>query len=92
MCGKGVSKLSRAQRFASFIPTWRFAPRRSDPRAKHLLPKPKLPNVNLLLGENATGKTTVLQAIVLAALGRQPETLSFRYDNSCDLRRTESRR
>src|SRR5580704_1821743 len=34
-----------------------------------LLPKPKLPNVNLLLGDNASGKTTVLQAISLAALG-----------------------
>jgi hypothetical protein len=41
----------------------------SDPKAKKLLPKPKLPNVNLLLGENATGKTTVLQAIALAVLG-----------------------
>ncbi len=41
----------------------------SDPKARKLLPKPRLPNVNLLLGENATGKTTVLQAIALAALG-----------------------
>lgn len=36
-----------------------------DPR----LPKPKLPNVNLLLGDNGSGKTTVLQAIALATLG-----------------------
>jgi AAA domain, putative AbiEii toxin, Type IV TA system len=41
----------------------------SDSKAKKLLPKPNLPNVNLLLGENATGKTTVLQAIALAVLG-----------------------
>src|SRR3954454_13088770 len=34
-----------------------------------LLPRPRLPNVNLLLGENASGKTTILQAIALAALG-----------------------
>ena len=34
-----------------------------------LLPKPKLPNVNLLLGDNGSGKTTVLQAIALASLG-----------------------
>ncbi len=36
---------------------------------KTLLPRPRLPNVNLLLGDNASGKTTVLQAIALAALG-----------------------
>jgi hypothetical protein len=34
-----------------------------------LIPKPKLPNVNLLLGDNGSGKTTVLQAIALASLG-----------------------
>ncbi len=34
-----------------------------------LLPGPKLRNVNLLLGDNACGKTTILQAIALAALG-----------------------
>jgi len=34
-----------------------------------LLPRPKLPNVNLLLGDNSSGKTTILQAIALAALG-----------------------
>ena len=32
-------------------------------------PKPKLSNVNLLLGDNASGKTTILQAIALAILG-----------------------
>jgi AAA domain, putative AbiEii toxin, Type IV TA system/AAA domain len=42
---------------------------RNGPDHGSLLPKPKLPNVNLLLGENASGKTTVLQAIALAALG-----------------------
>jgi len=36
---------------------------------KSLLPRPLLPNVNLLLGDNASGKTTILQAIALAALG-----------------------
>ncbi len=36
---------------------------------QHRLPKPNLPNVNLLLGENGSGKTTVLQAIALASLG-----------------------
>lgn len=33
------------------------------------LPTPKLPNINLLLGNNGSGKTTLLKAIALAALG-----------------------
>ena len=32
-------------------------------------PKPALPNVNLLLGNNGFGKTTLLKAVALAALG-----------------------
>jgi putative AbiEii toxin of type IV toxin-antitoxin system len=43
--------------------------RYDDARNKVLLPKPKLPNVNLLLGDNGSGKTTVLQSIALASLG-----------------------
>ncbi|MCW3095948.1 MAG: ATP-binding protein [Chthonomonadaceae bacterium] len=33
------------------------------------LPAPKVPNVNLLLGNNGSGKTTLLKAIAIAALG-----------------------
>ena len=36
---------------------------------RSLAQAPKLKNVNLLFGENACGKTTVLEAIALAALG-----------------------
>lgn len=33
------------------------------------IPKPTLPNINLLLADNGLGKTTLLKAIALAALG-----------------------
>ena len=33
------------------------------------MPKPRLPNLNLLLADNGFGKTTLLKAIALAALG-----------------------
>src|SRR2546423_14975743 len=47
-----------------------FRSPQADPEADELLlPKPKLPNVNLLLGDNGSGKTTVLQALALASLG-----------------------
>ena len=32
-------------------------------------PKPRLPNVNLLLGDNGSGKTTVLQTVALSTFG-----------------------
>jgi hypothetical protein len=40
-----------------------------DRKATKGLPVPKLPNINLLLGNNGLGKTTMLKAIALAALG-----------------------
>ncbi|MCO6478011.1 MAG: AAA family ATPase [Phaeodactylibacter sp.] len=33
------------------------------------MPEPALPNINLVLGINGLGKTTLLKAIALAALG-----------------------
>jgi AAA domain, putative AbiEii toxin, Type IV TA system len=33
------------------------------------LPRPRLPNVNLLLGDNGSGKSTILRAIAMTALG-----------------------
>ena len=33
------------------------------------LPEPSLPNINLLLGNNGLGKTTLLKAVALASLG-----------------------
>ena len=40
-----------------------------DRKPTNALPAPKMPNVNLLLGNNGLGKTTLLKAISLAALG-----------------------
>ncbi len=40
-----------------------------DQRFGSDLPKPNLPNINLLLGNNGLGKTTLLKAVALAALG-----------------------
>jgi predicted ATPase len=37
--------------------------------ADKLLPKPRLPNVTLLIGDNGSGKTTVLRALAAAAFG-----------------------
>lgn len=40
-----------------------------DRKPSKNFPTPKLPNVNLLLGNNGLGKTTLLKAIALTALG-----------------------
>ncbi|WLD15131.1 AAA family ATPase [Planctellipticum variicoloris] len=47
-----------------------YRPRHPKTEAEEkLLPKPRLPNVNLLLGDNGSGKSTILRAIAQAALG-----------------------
>lgn len=38
-------------------------------RGRADLPRPSLPNVNLLLGDNGAGKSTLLKAVALAGLG-----------------------
>jgi hypothetical protein len=55
----------------SFVhPDLEFRPKsETNSESSELLPKPRLPNVNLLLGDNGSGKTTVLQAIALSSLG-----------------------
>ncbi len=59
-----------SSKIAFVHPDMRFRSARSSQTGQdRLLPRPRLPNVNLLLGENASGKTTILQAIALAALG-----------------------
>lgn len=42
---------------------------RVDKAGDRVLPPPRLPNVNLLLGDNGSGKTTLLRAIALAGFG-----------------------
>lgn len=47
-----------------------YRPRHPKTEAEEkLLPKPRLSNVNLLLGDNGSGKSTILRAIAQAALG-----------------------
>jgi len=51
-------------------PEQKFRAKRNSVAGKsEELPKPRLPNVNLLLGDNGSGKSTVLQTIAMAALG-----------------------
>lgn len=41
-------------------------------------PEPEFPNVNLILGDNGTGKTTILKGIVLGVLGTIIQSTGFR--------------
>ncbi|MGC8644192.1 MAG: AAA family ATPase [Isosphaeraceae bacterium] len=47
-----------------------FWPRgKKGKRENGMLPQPLLPNVNLILGDNGAGKSTVLRAIAMSVLG-----------------------
>src|SRR5262245_58527160 len=48
-------------------PDMTFAPKGS--KSKDPPPRPRLPNVNLLLGDNGSGKSTILRVLALAAFG-----------------------
>jgi hypothetical protein len=51
-------------------PDREYAPPGTPPeKLNGRLPRPRLPNVNLLLGDNGSGKTTVLRAIAMSVLG-----------------------
>ncbi|AWM36975.1 recombination protein F [Gemmata obscuriglobus] len=51
-------------------PDLEYAPAKTPlDKLKKRLPRPRLPNVNLLLGDNGSGKTTLLRAIAMSALG-----------------------
>lgn len=55
-------------------PDLKYSTARSDPDGDWAnWPKPKLKNVTVLFGDNAAGKSTVLQAIALSALGPAAE-------------------
>ncbi len=51
-------------------PDCNFRPPNTPPRPEDgRLPRPRLPNVTLLLGDNGSGKTTILRAIAASAFG-----------------------
>lgn len=52
--------------------TFEFDGRHAESKA------PRLPNVNLILGDNGTGKTAILMAITLSVLGRVIQSSGFR--------------
>lgn len=57
-------------------PDLSFAPKPS--KSTDPPPEPRLPNVNLLLGDNGSGKSTVLRMIALAAFGPAVEDAGLR--------------
>ncbi len=69
-------KLVNIRTFANDVvrfvhPDQDFGPRgqNGDASRSGLTPEPSLPNVNLLLGDNGSGKSTILRTVAMAVLG-----------------------
>src|SRR6266446_1286170 len=66
---ESVRTFTSAQlRFVHLDADFRSPLAEKGPKDKRL-PRPRLTNVNLLLGDNGSGKSTVLRTIALAAMG-----------------------
>lgn len=64
-----IRSFGKTQRIEFVHPDCHWVSRTGGERTNGALPKPKLPNVTLLLGDNGSGKTTVLRAIAASSFG-----------------------